>query len=122
MLANSARYTTKNVESLPEKGKMWEAGCAYLTAARDILSELYDISTGKHHERWLVPDKIVHQSRPTTCQALLILGHREFGIGQSDAYLALPQMSYIDIHRIHGAGLAVYRYEATRAKIVCFGF
>lgn len=28
-------------------------------------------------------DKVVHQSKPSTCQALLILGHREFGIGKS---------------------------------------
>jgi hypothetical protein len=45
---------------------MWEAGCGYLTTAREILN------------------KIVHQSRPTTCQALLILGHREFGIGSME--------------------------------------
>jgi len=66
MLAIAARYTTKNVEPPPPKGQMWEGGCSYLNDARELLN------------------KIIHQSRPSTCQALLILGHREFGIGSME--------------------------------------
>lgn len=40
MLAIAARYTEKNVEAKPPKGNMWEAGCAYLSRAREVLSEL----------------------------------------------------------------------------------
>jgi len=66
MLAIAARYTTKNVEGPPPKGQMWEGGSSYLNEARELLN------------------KTIHQSRPSTCQALLILGHREFGIGSME--------------------------------------
>jgi hypothetical protein len=28
--------------------------------------------------------KVLHRSRPSTCQALLLLGYREFGIGSME--------------------------------------
>ncbi|EPQ54209.1 hypothetical protein GLOTRDRAFT_122008 [Gloeophyllum trabeum ATCC 11539] len=45
------------------KGEMHEEGCQYLDWAREILNRVY------------------HHSRLSTCQALLLLGIREFGIG-----------------------------------------
>lgn len=50
----------------PPRGEMWGAGCDYLNSARTILS------------------RILHQSRPSTVQSLLLLGHREFGIGSME--------------------------------------
>ena len=42
---------------------MWEAGDTYLDDAKTILNQVYA------------------SSRPTTCQALLLLAFREIGIG-----------------------------------------
>ncbi|KAF7966216.1 hypothetical protein HWV62_39477, partial [Athelia sp. TMB] len=66
MLALGARFTTKNVEPPPAKGEMWTGGKKYFDDARAILNT------------------IVHESRPSTCQALLLLGHREFGLGSME--------------------------------------
>ena len=38
MLAIGARYTTWNVEPIPPDRKMWEGGCKYVNAAREVLS------------------------------------------------------------------------------------
>ncbi|KAL0951642.1 hypothetical protein HGRIS_008322 [Hohenbuehelia grisea] len=65
IFAISARFSDFDVP-IPPKGKMWEGGCDYLDSARKIL------------------DRLFHRSRPTTVQALLLLGYREFGIGSME--------------------------------------
>ncbi|KAF7311124.1 Zn(2)-C6 fungal-type domain-containing protein [Mycena chlorophos] len=65
MFAVSARFSDQDTPP-PAKGKMWEAGAKYFVAAKNILA------------------KVLHRSRPSTCQALLLLGYREFGIGSME--------------------------------------
>lgn len=48
---------------LPPSGVMWAAGDGFLERAKSILDRLYSTS------------------RPSTCQALLLMGYREIGIG-----------------------------------------
>jgi len=62
MFSVAARY----VEEPPVRAEgdgMWDAGDDFLYAANKLLSKCYA------------------QSRPSTCQALLVLGYREVGIG-----------------------------------------
>lgn len=80
MFAIAARFTTRNVEPVPEKGRMWEAGRSYYTDAQEILSTPYQLCQ-MHAIVNGHTDKILHESRASTCQALLLLGHREFGLG-----------------------------------------
>ncbi|KAI0036598.1 fungal-specific transcription factor domain-containing protein, partial [Vararia minispora EC-137] len=61
MLAISARYDN-DIED-PPPGTIWEAGLDYMVRAREVLNRVY------------------HYCRPATCQALVLLGMREFGIG-----------------------------------------
>ncbi|KAJ7109940.1 fungal-specific transcription factor domain-containing protein [Mycena epipterygia] len=65
MFSISARFSDQDTP-LPPKGKMWEAGGKYFDLAKNILA------------------KVLHRSRPSTCQALLLLGYREFGIGSME--------------------------------------
>ncbi|KAJ7897143.1 fungal-specific transcription factor domain-containing protein [Mycena olivaceomarginata] len=65
MFALSARFSDEDTP-LPPKGKMWEAGGKYFDRAKGILA------------------KVLHRSRPSTCQTLLLLGYREFGIGSME--------------------------------------
>ncbi|KAH7910437.1 fungal-specific transcription factor domain-containing protein [Hygrophoropsis aurantiaca] len=60
----AARYSDDATP--PTADRMWEAGCQYLVEARTVLAKVY------------------HSSRASTCQALLLLGHREFGIGSME--------------------------------------
>ncbi|OAX40867.1 hypothetical protein K503DRAFT_567355 [Rhizopogon vinicolor AM-OR11-026] len=64
IFAIAARYQDNNTATNVEA--MWEAGNDYLAQARIVLAQVY------------------HSSRATTCQALLLLGHREFGIGSME--------------------------------------
>ncbi|KAI0257234.1 fungal-specific transcription factor domain-containing protein [Lactifluus subvellereus] len=65
MFAIAARYD--QVEAPPlDPGNLWEAGLDYMVQAREVLNRVY------------------HYCRGTTCQALLLLGLREFGIGQME--------------------------------------
>ncbi|KAF9225551.1 hypothetical protein BS17DRAFT_751446 [Gyrodon lividus] len=60
----AARYLDERV---PESfDKLWEAGCDYLAQARNVLAQ------------------VSHSCRASTCQALLLLGHREFGTGSME--------------------------------------
>ncbi|KAF8846123.1 hypothetical protein BDN67DRAFT_1064611 [Paxillus ammoniavirescens] len=60
----AARYLDERV---PESvDNLWEAGCDYLAQARNVLAQ------------------VSHSCRASTCQALLLLGHREFGIGSME--------------------------------------
>lgn len=63
MFAVSERYSSKVSPPIPADGSMWVAGDAYLDSAKILL------------------DKTYANSRPSTCQALLLLGYREVGIG-----------------------------------------
>ncbi|KAI0049260.1 hypothetical protein FA95DRAFT_1557057 [Auriscalpium vulgare] len=64
MFAIAARYDGD--DSPPSPGNIWEAGLDYMVQAREVLNRVY------------------HYCRITTCQALLLLGLREFGIGQME--------------------------------------
>ncbi|KII93670.1 hypothetical protein PLICRDRAFT_35889 [Plicaturopsis crispa FD-325 SS-3] len=65
MFAIAARYC-EEPNPPPAPGKMWEVGCDYLNDAREVLTRVF------------------HRSQASTCQALLLLGHREFGIGSME--------------------------------------
>ncbi|KDQ57049.1 hypothetical protein JAAARDRAFT_194232 [Jaapia argillacea MUCL 33604] len=72
--------------SLP-RGRVSEAGCGYLETALDILNKVY------------------HHSRRSTCQALLLLGVRELGIGcveHGSLYIsmAINMAQDLGMHRI----------------------
>ncbi|KDQ63123.1 hypothetical protein JAAARDRAFT_367704 [Jaapia argillacea MUCL 33604] len=60
----SARYIERDPSVPSDPGSV---GCGYLCYARDILNKSY------------------HHSRPSTCQALLLLGVREMGVGSFEA-------------------------------------
>jgi hypothetical protein len=81
MFAIAARYAESKFSPPPE-GKMWEAGYNYLIAAREILSKQFYFPCGFMPSSEVYnTDKVFHRSQASTCQALLLLGHREFGIG-----------------------------------------
>lgn len=64
MYAIAARYSDDGSSPPPaDVSMMWEAGDEYLNQAKVILDSSYAAS------------------RPSTCQALLIMGYREIGIG-----------------------------------------
>ncbi|KAI0308118.1 fungal-specific transcription factor domain-containing protein [Multifurca ochricompacta] len=65
MFAIAARYDQAGAPP-PDSGNLWEAGLDHMVQAREVLNRVY------------------HYSRGTTCQALLLLGMREFGIGQME--------------------------------------
>ncbi|KAH8835572.1 fungal-specific transcription factor domain-containing protein, partial [Flagelloscypha sp. PMI_526] len=65
VFAVAARFRPEEAP-LPPEGSMWEAGTVYMDYAISILN------------------KIFHRSRTSTVQALLLLGHREFGIGSME--------------------------------------
>ncbi|KAJ6503261.1 fungal-specific transcription factor domain-containing protein [Mycena vitilis] len=81
MFSISARFSDQD-SPLPPKGKMWEAGGKYFELAKRILA------------------KVLHRSRPSTCQALLLLGYREFGIGSMEQgwiYIGMAIRMAIDL-------------------------
>ncbi|KAI0824538.1 fungal-specific transcription factor domain-containing protein [Trametes gibbosa] len=65
MFSLAARYSSQTAEVPPpeDDGAMWTAGDGYMEDAKVILDRTYAAS------------------RPSTCQALLLLGYREVGIG-----------------------------------------
>jgi hypothetical protein len=64
MFAIAARYSTRNVPPPPPDGSlMWDAGHDYNDLAKVLLDGSYA------------------SSRPSTCQALLLMGYREIGLG-----------------------------------------
>jgi len=62
MFSIASRYSSSSAPP-PEPGAMWPAGDSFMDDAKVILDSSYA------------------QSRPSTCQALLLLGYREVGIG-----------------------------------------
>ena len=64
MFSLAARFSAQTADvPPPEDGSMWSAGDEYMEDAKVILDRTYAAS------------------RPSTCQALLLLGFREIGIG-----------------------------------------
>lgn len=85
IFAIAARFCEDEMP-LPPMGKMWEAGCGYLDTARGLLGR----SGGLSSWALCLPNriaKVFHISRPSTVQALLLLGYREFGIGTSKQFV-----------------------------------
>jgi hypothetical protein len=78
MFAIAARYDQAELPPL-DLGNLWEAGLDYMVQAREVLSESLIRRYGKHIH--IGQDRVYHYCRGTTCQALLLLGLREFGIG-----------------------------------------
>ncbi|KAI9570337.1 fungal-specific transcription factor domain-containing protein [Boletus coccyginus] len=60
----AARYLDERASEPTDR--IWDTGCDYLTQARSVLAQ------------------VSHSCRASTCQALLLLGHREFGIGSME--------------------------------------
>lgn len=109
MFAITARFSDLELP-LPTNGKMWEAGREYQEKARLILS-MSPCIVPSDVALTNVSAKIFHRSRPSTVQALLLLGYREFGIGSMEQgwiYIGMCSLSGttnkdIDgIHRRHG--------------------
>ncbi|EIW80084.1 hypothetical protein CONPUDRAFT_58526 [Coniophora puteana RWD-64-598 SS2] len=86
MYAVAARYSPSTFAPPQEAASMWTAGDDYLNNAKVILDSSYA------------------SSRPTTCQALLLMGFREIGIGamaQAWAYvgMAVRMAQDLGMHR-----------------------
>lgn len=84
MFAIAARYASE--PPAISDNAMWDAGDQYLEAANTLLDQQYS------------------KSRPTTCQALLLLGYRESGIGataQAWTYIgmAIRMAQDLGLHR-----------------------
>ena len=78
MFAIAARFRDDEMP-FPPPGKMWEAGRDYAIRAETVLCSpdiLYICNSPTSSAA-----KISHHSRPSTVQALLLLGYRNFGIG-----------------------------------------
>ena len=81
MFAIAARYDQAELPPL-DPGNLWEAGLDYMVRAREVLSMILClISTVIAKILTSAQDRVYHYCRGTTCQALLLLGLREFGIG-----------------------------------------
>jgi hypothetical protein len=81
MFAIAARFSEDEPQCLPQ-GKMWDIGCDYLNDARKILSTLDCLLFRLFGAELVYKAKIFYRSRASTVQSLLLLGHREFGIGK----------------------------------------
>jgi len=87
MFSVAARYTsTQDSDKPPSESEMWTAGDAYLREAKRLLDSSYS------------------SSRPATCQALLLMGYREIGIGaMAQAWLyigmAIRMAQDLGLHR-----------------------
>ncbi|PAV22046.1 hypothetical protein PNOK_0200300 [Pyrrhoderma noxium] len=63
MFTISGRYNPREQPFPSRSDQMWEAGCNYLASARRILYS------------------VLHKTSITTCQSLILLAYREFGVG-----------------------------------------
>lgn len=88
MFSIAARFTSHSTAEAPPppEGSMWPAGDVYLDTAKNMLNKTYAAS------------------RPSTCQALLLMGYREIGIGamaQSWLYvgMAVRMAQDLGIHK-----------------------
>jgi hypothetical protein len=80
MFAIAARYDQAELPPL-DPGNLWEAGLDYMVQAREVLSMLLYLLSSVIANIFIAQDRVYHYCRGTTCQALLLLGLREFGIG-----------------------------------------
>jgi hypothetical protein len=99
IFAVAARFIEE--DDLPQDNRMWDAGCNYLDSARSVLSSSYLLCV-----TFLATDysivKVFHIARPSTVQALLLLGYREFGIGSMEQgwiFIGMPIFSLSWMHR-----------------------
>jgi len=61
--------------------KLWEnTACEYFMEAKNILGSVVRLSNGPQLNA--ASAQAYQSCRVSTCQALLLLGHREFGIGR----------------------------------------
>ncbi|CAL1694956.1 unnamed protein product [Somion occarium] len=88
MFAFAARYDMTLPESGSREGRISKAGHHYAAEARKVLNEVYQ------------------HSRPSTCQALLLMGIREFGIGSMEQgwlFIGMACRMAIDLGMNHDA-------------------
>ena len=106
MFAVAARY--EQAEAPADPGNLWEAGLNYMVQAREVLSTLLGVCSWLSPTYFIGLDRVYHYCRGTTCQALLLLGLREFGIGAQFSRLQQTIGSY-RIFRSDGTRLALHR-------------
>ncbi|EIW53654.1 uncharacterized protein TRAVEDRAFT_174477 [Trametes versicolor FP-101664 SS1] len=105
MFSLAARYSSHTAElPPPEDGSMWTAGDEYMEDAKVILDRTYAAS------------------RPSTCQALLLLGYREVGIGaMAQAWLyvgmAVRMAQDLGLHKSAEKWTTVGRALFSRAEL-----
>ena len=80
MFAVAARYRAAEAPLPPSNGDMWNAGDDYLEDAKRILSKCFHTLAVDSYIS-VALDQTYASSRPSTCQALLLLSYREIGIG-----------------------------------------
>ncbi|TBU22427.1 fungal-specific transcription factor domain-containing protein [Dichomitus squalens] len=104
MFSLAARYSSRTAAPPPEDGSMWTAGDEYMEDAKVILDRTYAAS------------------RPSTCQALLLLGYREVGIGaMAQAWLyvgmAVRMAQDLGLHKSAEKWTSVGRSLFSRAEL-----
>ncbi|KIJ37097.1 hypothetical protein M422DRAFT_33953, partial [Sphaerobolus stellatus SS14] len=122
MFAIAARYKHEPLDPVPKsEAEMWNAGDEYLEGAKRILSKwrpvdsfsggfafpyipCFAICASLQHILTIDIDQSYASSRPSTCQALLLLSFREIGIGamaQSWLYvgMAVRMAQDLGLHR-----------------------
>lgn len=84
--------------------RLWEnTACEHFMEAKNILGLVVRLCNGSQLNQ---ASAHAYQSiRMSTCQALLLLGHREFGIGRPHTAL---QIVTHQISRFHGTRLALH--------------
>ncbi|KAI8972440.1 fungal-specific transcription factor domain-containing protein [Trametes punicea] len=105
MFSLAARYSPRTADMPPpDDGTMWTAGDEYMEDAKVILDRTYAAS------------------RPSTCQALLLLGYREVGIGaMAQAWLyvgmAVRMAQDLGLHKSAEKWTSVGRSLFTKAEL-----
>ena len=105
MFSLAARYSARTADvPPPDDGSMWSAGDEYMEDAKVILDRTYAAS------------------RPSTCQALLLLGYREVGIGaMAQAWLyvgmAVRMAQDLGMHKCAENWTAVGRNLFSKAEL-----
>lgn len=91
MFAFAAHYSNRDLRDhearhIPD-GRQLDMGAEYAASARAVLGELHftEIATLLNARRLChgFTDTMYQSSRTSTCQALILLGIREFGVGRS---------------------------------------
>jgi hypothetical protein len=98
MFSVAVRYLDER--ALEPTDKIWDDECDYLAQAKNVLA------------------KVSHSCRASTCQALLLLGHREFGIGSMEQgwlYIGMAIRMALDL----GLNRAADNWQINGQKIFC---